>query len=142
MAGLLNVGEMGALALHVMVELAALQDEDPSARRTATQLAGELSASIHTLQKVLRRLVMGKLLEPARGVNGGVRLAEKAEATTILAVLECVEGPMQTNGCLFIKRVCDAGARCRFHSVTESLEQSVREHFTSTTIADLARAPQ
>ncbi len=138
MAGLLNVGEMGALALHVMVELAALHAEDDAARRTALQLAAGLDASVHTVQKVIRRLVAGNMLEGARGVNGGVRLAAGAEAASLLDVLECVEGPMRTNGCLFVRRVCPEGARCRFRSVTESLEQSVREHFTTTTIAKLS----
>lgn len=137
MSGLLNVGEMGALALHIMADLATLRKEDPDARRTAQQLAAGLAASVYTLQKVMRRLVMAKFLEGTRGVNGGVRLAVDADTISLLDVLECVEGTMETNGCLFLKRVCPEGAHCRFHSVTETMERQVRDYFTRTRIADL-----
>lgn len=139
MAGLLNVGEMGSLALHVMVELADAKEKDEAARLTAQELAERLRASVHTLQKVIRRLVLGSLLEGARGAHGGVRLAEGAEAAPLLEVLECVEGPIRANGCLFAKRVCPKDAPCRFHLLTEEMEACILGHFTRTTIADLAK---
>ena len=137
MAGLLNVGEMGALALHVMVELAVVKERDDEARRTAQELAGELHASVHTLQKVIRRLVLAGLVEGARGANGGVRLTGDAASVSMLQVLESVEGPVRANGCLFSKRVCPEEGQCRFRCMTGEMEQSIRNYFIKTTIADL-----
>lgn len=137
MAGLLNVGEMGALALHVMVELAVLKEQDPAARRTAQELAKDLHASVHTLQKVLRRLVLADLVEGTRGANGGIRLTGDATAVSMLNVLESVEGQVKANGCLFAKRVCPESGQCRFHCVTSAMEQNIKDYFTKTTIADL-----
>lgn len=137
MAGLLNVGEMGALALHVMVELAIVKGQDSEARRTAHELAEELHASVHTLQKVVRRLVLAGLVEGTRGANGGLRLTGDAASVSMLTVLESVEGPIRPNGCLFAKRVCPEGGQCRFHCVTSGMERSIKDYFTKTTIADL-----
>ena len=140
MSGLLNVSEMGALALHIMVELALLREEDPAARRTAQELALGLNASVHTLQKVIRRLVLADLLDGVRGANGGVKLAGDPADATMLRIIETVEGPVRANGCLFAKRVCLEGKHCRFHTVTGVMEQNIREYFNKTTIADLCKS--
>lgn len=137
MAGLLNVGEMGALALHVLVELAVLREQDPEARRTAQEIAEKLHASVHTLQKVTRRLIMMGLIEGARGVNGGLRLAGDQRGVTMLEVIEGVEGKTCANGCMFAKRVCPANCDCVFEGMTGKMEKMVREYFATTTLADL-----
>lgn len=138
MAGLLNVGEMGALGLHVLVELAALRERDPEARLTARDMADTLRASVHTLQKVTRRLIMMGLIEGARGVNGGLRLAADPREVTMLQVVEGIEGRVCSNGCLFAKRVCPPDGGCVFEAMTERMEKRIRDYFAATTLADLA----
>lgn len=137
MAGLLNISEMGALALHVAVELTALREENPEARRTVQDIADKLEASVHTLQKVTRRLVAIGMLEGTRGANGGLRLRGNPKKITMLQIIEGIEGPLCSNGCMFANRVCPKGG-CRFSGVTGDLERKVRDYFTSTTLADLA----
>lgn len=137
MAGLLNVGEMGALALHVLVELAVLREENPDGRRTVQEIAGKLRASAHTLQKVVRRLIVMELVEGTRGANGGLRLAADPERVNMLQVIEGVEGRACSNGCLFAKRVCPEGGKCVFEGVTGVMEKQIRNYFTGTTVADL-----
>lgn len=140
MAGLLNIGEMAALGLHVAVELAALREVDPEARRTVQELAGEFRASAHTLQKVTRRLVALGLIEGARGANGGLRMAAEPGEVSLLRIIEGLEGRVCDNGCLFAKRVCPEGV-CRFEGVTGDMEKRVRDYFAATTVADLAGSP-
>ena len=137
MAGLLNIGEMGALALHVLVELAVLRERDPEARRPVQEIADKLQASVHTLQKVTRRLITMGLVEGTRGANGGVRLVADLRAVTMLAVIEGIEGRICSNGCMFAKRVCPPGGTCVFEGLTGVMEKKVRDYFTGTTVADL-----
>lgn len=137
MAGLLNVGEMGAQALHIMVELAVLQEENPEARYTVQELATKLHASVHTLQKVARRLIQLELIEGTRGANGGLRLAIDPKTTNMLQIIEGLEGRLCSNNCMFAKRVCPADGKCVFEGMTGKMEKMVREYFTTTTLADL-----
>ena len=137
MAGILNIGEMGALALHILTELALLRQENPEGRHTVQHIAGDLQASAHTLQKVARRLIMMQLIEGTRGAAGGLRLVANPKRITLLQVLEGVEGKFNSNGCMFAKRVCPSRARCAFAGVTENMEKMVREYFAATTIAEL-----
>lgn len=137
MAGLLNVGEMGALALHVLVELAVLRESEPEGRLTVQEIAAKLNASPHTLQKVARRLIMMQLVEGTRGANGGLRLAVDPLQVNMLQIVEGVEGRMCSNSCLFAKRVCPVDGKCVFDGLTGKMERKVRDYFTNTTLADL-----
>ncbi|MDR1612520.1 MAG: Rrf2 family transcriptional regulator [Planctomycetota bacterium] len=137
MAGLLNIGEMCALALHVLVELAVLREIDPDGRVTVQELAGKLHASVHTLQKVTRRLIMLEMVEGARGARGGLRSAIDPGKVNMLRVVEGIEGRLWSNDCMFSKRVCPEGCKCVFDGVTGALEKRIREYFTGTTLADL-----
>lgn len=144
MAGLLNVGEMGALALHVLVELAVLHEENPEGRMTVHDIAAKLHASVHTLQKVTRRLIMMGMIEGTRGANGGLRLTAKPKRVNMLQVVEGIEGRLCSNGCMFAKRVCPENGKCVFEGLTGIMEKKVQDYFTSTTLADLvemARQP-
>ena len=140
MAGLLNVGEMGALGLHVLVKLAVLREQDPDGRFTAQEMADSLHASVHTLQKVTRRLVMMGLLEGTRGANGGLRLAVEPGDVTMLQVIEGIEGRVCANGCMFAKRVCPQDGRCVFENLTQQMERRVRDYLSETTVAELRDA--
>lgn len=142
MAGLLNLGEMSALALHVMTRLATTAAEDPGCRVSVGEMAGELEASPHTLHKVVTRLVAAGLVESARGPGGGLRLTPGSENTDVLKIVEVVEGRADSNGCLFAKRVCPVGAPCVFHNLTCQLEGRIRKEFAGTTVAQLAAKPE
>lgn len=137
MAGLLNVGEMGALALHVLVELAVMQKKDPDARLTVQELAERLHGSSHTLQKVTRRLIAAEMIEGARGAKGGLRLLADPNSVTMLQIIEAIEGRICSNNCMFAKRVCPEGGRCIFEGVTGAMERQVRDYFSGTKLADL-----
>ena len=137
MAGLLNIGEMSALALHALVELAETERTDPGKRLGVPELAGRLSASQHTLHKVITRLVNEGMVDSARGPSGGIRLSEPPEDINILRVVEAVDGKVNSNACLFANRVCPPGAPCAFSSLTDKLESQIREHFVNTTIKKL-----
>lgn len=137
MAGFLNIGEMGALALHVLVELTALRESEPDSRRTVQDLADQLLASTHTLHKVARRLIMLGMVEGARGVNGGLRLALDPDKLNLLSVIQGIEGKVSSNGCMFAKRVCPADGVCVFEGLTGKLENMLNNYFYSTTLSDL-----
>lgn len=137
MSGLLNVGEMGALALHAMLEVGKKERKGFTGWISTTEIAETLEASRHTLHKVVKRLVQAGLLSSARGPLGGVRLQKSAEEVTLLQILEAVDGDIAPGGCLFARRVCSVKSICQFCGITSDLEQMVRGYFTNTTLSEL-----
>lgn len=141
MAGWLHVGEMGALALHVMLELYQRRGLDPEAKLSAAALAQTLDASPHTLHKVMTRLVAGGMVDSSRGPNGGFRLLKGMETTSLAHIIETVEGRHDNGECLFAKRVCPADRPCIFHGLTRDVSQHIKDYFDKTTLGDVAGVP-
>lgn len=139
MPGILSMGEMGALALHTMLEVAKLRRENKNDWISVSELATTLAASKHTLHKVAKRLVQAGLLESSRGPMGGVKLSGDADSVSLLRVIEAVDGEVNSTGCLFARRVCSTEALCQFCGITLDLDKVVRDYFTNTTIGDLAK---
>lgn len=139
MAGLLNVGEMAALAIHEMVELAIFHRQNPDARLTIQDLADRLDASVYTLQKVTRRLIALNLVDGTRGAKGGLKLSVSPDKVTLLGIIEGVDGKVDCNRCLFGKRICAQNKRCIFDKLTRILENEVREYLSGTTLEELCR---
>ncbi len=139
MAGLLNISEMGALALHTMLQVANRKRQGYDDWLNVGDLAVDLQASRHTLHKVTKMLVQAGFLESARGPSGGVRLLARPQDIRIADIIEAVEGPLATGGCLFERRVCSPVAVCQFCGITADLQQSVWDYFTGTTLHDLVK---
>ncbi len=137
MAGLLNIGEMGALALHTMLQVAKRKRCRQDDWLNVGDLAVDLQASRHTLHKVTKMLVQAGFLESARGPSGGVRLLARPEDIRIIDIVEAVEGPLSASGCLFERRVCSPTSLCQFCGITSDLQEKIWEYFTKTTLHDL-----
>ena len=138
MPGMLNMGEMGALALHGMLEMAKRKRRSEDRWVSVAEIADSLGASRHTLHKVVKRLVQAGLLDSSRGPQGGVKMRSELEDVTLLQIVEAVDGELNSGGCLFARRVCEPTQRCQFCGITQDLEKVVRDYFITTTLADLS----
>ena len=92
----------------------------------AGALSREQKIPFEYLQNILRDLRRAGVLAAQRGYEGGYRLARPAQGITVSDVLEAVGSPLTE------PYTCTPGA------VWDSLEDSTRALFGSTTIADLA----
>ena len=80
-------------AALAVLAVASLSSE--SEGRPLRWVADQLGASPDTLHKVLQRLVKVGILRSSRGPGGGFRLARDAEAISLLALVEAVDGPLR-----------------------------------------------
>jgi Rrf2 family protein len=133
MANALAISEDASLAIHTMALLAG----NANRRMSTAEIAGVLSASEHTLAKVLQKLSRVGLLESLRGPHGGFTLARPASETALLEIYEAVEGPLGPGACLLGHAVC-GGAECVFGGLVQSIQKQLRDYFASTTLADLS----
>ena len=64
------------------------------------QLAELTGLNQPTVAKVAKTLVAADLLETHRGMHGGYRLARQAAMTSLVQIVEAMEGPIVVNGCV------------------------------------------
>jgi len=123
-------------AVRVVVELATFP-KGKKAQLSTLQAATGVSGSF--LSKVLQRLVHAGIVASHRGTGGGFCLRPHAEKTTVLQVVEAIEGPTMLNQCLIAGLSCDRKPWCGVHPVWQRAQAALTDVLDSVTVADMAR---
>jgi len=122
-------------AVRIMVYL-AMQPHERKVPLSELADAGEAPESFAS--KVLQRLALCGLVNSSRGRRGGFQLARRAETTSLLQVVEAMEGPLQINLCLSGEQTCDRKSWCAVHPIWARAQQAMLSVLRSASIADLA----
>ena len=90
--------------------------------------------------KVLQALARARLIESQRGVGGGFVLTADPERTSLLDVIEAIEGPTALNACLTSSAGCARSTWCPAHRVWVEAQAAMTGVLRSATIGSLAEA--
>lgn len=137
MAGVLRISEAASLALHTMALLAS-EREKPMRIHDMARTFGVSEAH---LAKVLQRLGHDGLVQGTRGPHGGFLLPPGGEKTTLLAIYESIEGPLESGRCLLQKAVC-GGSQCMMGNLIRDLNAQLRRQLADTRLCDIARTSE
>ena len=88
-----------ACAVIAVVLMTAAARRPPSARLSATELAGETGVPLPTAQKLMGQLAACGLLSSVRGAGGGFALSRAAADISLADIVEAVEGPIAMTVC-------------------------------------------
>lgn len=124
-------------AVRVMVHLAC-RPEGEKVPLAALARATAVSGSF--LSKVLQRLVHNGMVSSHRGTGGGFCLKKPPAKTTLLEVIEAIEGPLELNVYLGSSPGCDRQGCCGTHSVWQQAQEALSDVLRRPTIGELARA--
>lgn len=129
----LRISEAASLALHSMALLAS----DPGKLRPARKVAETLCVSEAHLAKVMQRLSKQGFVESVRGPGGGFRLASGIGETTLLEILEAIDGPFEPSSCLLGKVIC-GGRRCIMGELLKTVNDTVHEYLAGTRLGEVS----
>jgi Rrf2 family protein len=122
-------------AVRVMIHLAGL----PPATRVRRAILAEATAVPESfMSKVLQALVRARLITSRRGVDGGFELISSAEQTSLLDVVEAIEGPIHLNFCLMAGDTCERHISCPAHAVWAEAQTAMTEVLKRASLAELA----
>jgi Rrf2 family protein len=108
---------------------------EPDRHRPASEIARTLGASKAHLSKVLTHLGKAGILTGATGPGGGFTLARPAEELSLLEIYEAIEGPVETDRCLFDIPVCRPST-CPLASLLCDVNEKIVSTLASTTLSD------
>ena len=129
------ISEAATLAIHALAHLASQRDSTPI---STGKIAHSFGFSEAHLSKVFQRLSKSGFLKSVRGPQGGFTLAREPESITLLDIYEAIDGPISRHGpCLLHKTECEFGD-CVFGDLLESIPRQIENHFSSTTLGDIA----
>jgi FeS assembly SUF system regulator len=116
----------------------ALLAREAGARHTATELAMRSRLPATTVSKLLKQLHRADLVESARGLHGGYRLARPARQITAAAILDALEGPLALTECATGNSQCDLQSSCSVGGSWQRINQAIRQSLGEVTLAELA----
>lgn len=130
----LGLSQAANLAVHAGLLLAE-ESEDDGGRLTVAEMAESLSVSRAHLAKVLQKLGREGLVESCRGRAGGFRLARSACEVSLMELVEAVDGPSLTGGCLLGDPVCRRG-ECVLSNLMDEVGDRVVESLSRATLME------
>jgi Rrf2 family protein len=122
-------------AVRVMVYL-AVQPAD--ARTLLPALADATDAPESFLSKVLQALTRAGFISSRRGQAGGFAILPRGRDTSMLDVIEAIDGPICLNVCLMAERSCTRKAWCPAHPVWAQAQEAMLKVLGGARIAEMA----
>ena len=126
-------------AVRVMVHMASLP---PEARANCADLAASVGCPEQFLSKVLQGLTKAGLISSHRGNSGGFELPPARLHTTVLEIVEAIEGPIHLNVCLKSFEECSRASVCPAYSVWVKAQQSIVDVLGGVNIEEMALQAQ
>lgn len=121
-------------AVRVMIHLLG---QTPG-RVSLPSLAAATGAPESFLSKVLQSLTHGGLLVSHRGQAGGFEVSARGRESSMLEVIEAVDGPIRLNVCLTPEKSCPRKFWCPAHPVWARAQEAMLEVLEAAMIRDLA----
>ena len=136
MPGLLNISDALSIALHTCLWVGDGEKE----YRPSPKIANDLGFSYHHFAKVVQKLVHTGILETARGLHGGIRLARDPRTLSLLEIYQAAGGePLLPHRCLLDPTICK-GRACGLGRLIEQENNRLHKQMAKTTLAGLARS--
>jgi len=102
-----------------------------------TQIATEQNIPKHFLSKILQLLVKHKLLISTKGPSGGFRLSKPSEDTTLIEIIDAIDGMGVFTQCGIGFKQCDDENPCPIHDEYKKVRSQVQELFDQKSLHEL-----
>jgi Rrf2 family transcriptional regulator, iron-sulfur cluster assembly transcription factor len=90
------------------------------------------------LGKIFQNLTKAGIVKSARGSGGGFSLSRPPGKITALEIIEAIEGPIALQRCLESEPDCSHIGGCALCGLLSEAQDSIKEVFSGTSLADLA----
>lgn len=125
----------GRYAVQAMADIAAF---GAAGAVSLPEIAERQGLSVAYLEQLFAKLRRAGLVESARGVDGGYRLARAADAIPVGAIVEAVDEEIRTTACGGASTGCRGdGARCLTHDLWEALGAEIERFLGAVTLDDI-----
>ena len=142
----LELTRRGDYAVRAMLALARAQAEsggppDGDGRLSVARIAASEAIPPPILPSVMCSLTRAGLVAARTGRTGGYRLARRADAISLLEIIEAIEGDTRRRTCILRGGPCLATGLCGVHDVFSSAQEALRGSLATATLAGVVWGP-
>jgi len=130
----LEVSRRSDLAIRALLAL-------DNGRTKAADLAAAVGTTRGFLNQVMNPLVRRGWVRSDPGPTGGYSATFDPDAVSVLAVVEAVEGPLDTGRCVLADRACDDDHACALHHAWARARAHLRDDLDSERLSTLTISP-
>jgi Rrf2 family protein len=130
----LELTKRGDYAVRAMIALAR---DDPGLI-SAREIAAAMAIPPRFLPQVMADLVRAGLVEGVTGRSGGYRLSVAASETSLLTIIEAVEGASRRETCVLRGGPCAHDGACAVHAAFCAAEEAMIGELDSVTLAEVS----
>lgn len=131
---MLRITKLTDYATVILASLAA----NPAGWRTTADVARGTHLAAPTVSKLLKQLQRAGLVESARGLHGGYRLARPSQQISAAAILDAMEGPLALTECSTGHSQCSLTGSCSVGGSWQRINLAIRQSLEDVTLAELA----
>jgi Rrf2 family protein len=124
-------------ALRGILYVAMMSDEKRKIR--IDEMANRLSVPRHFLGKIMNKVVKKGILSSTKGPNGGFSLNNNSLNTSLLLLVEVMDGLEQFDGCVLRLRKCNEEHPCPLHYSMVTYKNDLLKTFSDTNIGSLLK---
>jgi len=131
----MRLGKASAYGVFATIFIGSHQEDGPVQGRVIAEAYG---IPVEYLLKILQQLVRAQILRSERGRSGGFMLKKPANKTTLLEIVEAVDGPI--DGELLVRREIQGATRAkdRIEKTYNNIADYAKTLLRRMSVADLA----
>jgi Rrf2 family protein len=123
----------------IRIVLALTRHAGEAGAVSAMPVAQEMDIPYRFVRKIAGKLVRAGIVRSTRGRAGGLRLARRPAALSVLDVLNAIDPAVVTlNLCMLDPRKCRRFGLCEIHSPLARVQTDLERSLAAITFADLA----
>jgi len=125
-------------SVYAFYGLGYLAGQPPDRWVPLSEIGKKNSVPEKHLAKIFQSLVKAGVLRSERGSKGGFALKPPARRLPLLRIMEIIDGPTTSPGCLLHQSPCDDELACPLHRVVRTAEDGMLKSLRKTTVGDIA----
>lgn len=104
----------------------------------SSEIAKREDIPIHYLAKILQRMAKYGYVNSSKGRGGGFKITESARKSSILEIIERVEGPVISIKCVTGLKECSEKYPCPLHTEWTELRNKISTLISSKSVQEVA----
>lgn len=104
----------------------------------SVDIAKKQEIPTHYLAKILQRMAKFGYVDSFKGRGGGFKITELAKKSSILEIVEKIEGPVINQKCVTGLKECDEKNPCPLHDEWDALRNRIYNLISSKTVEEVA----
>lgn len=129
----MRLSARGKYGLYAMYYLAVHQLEGPQ----SLQHIASMNIPRQYLEQLLGKLRRAGLVKTVRGARGGYMLAKPAHETTLLDIMNAMEGPVSFCECITNDSICEQSNGCGVRRVWGQITDGINRQFSGITLENM-----